>query len=150
MAGVVSRNSNRSATDNTHTLPYITDSAGPAPKPASQPASQPNNQTMSAGGPSFTERASLGASNMVDSARRLLGVEPQPRTWMDELEDTCCGWCPALTWQQRLFGCLMCFIIGACGEKGEGAGVGLWLVGWLVGWLGRSMVAWGGRILISC
>ena len=52
---------------------------------------------------------------MVDSARRLLGVEPQPRTWMDSLEDQCCWFCPALTWQQRLFGCLMCFVVGVCG-----------------------------------
>lgn len=65
-------------------------------------------------GGSFSERASTGASNMLDSAKRLLGVEPQPRTWVDELESKCCGWCPSFTWQQRLFGCLLCFLIGAC------------------------------------
>lgn len=50
---------------------------------------------------------------MLDSAKRLLGVEAQPRTWLDELEDRCCGCCPSFTWQQRLFGCLLCFVIGA-------------------------------------
>lgn len=62
---------------------------------------------------SFSERASAGASNMLDSAKRLLGVETQPRTWLDELEERCCGCCPSFTWQQRLFGCLLCFVIGA-------------------------------------
>jgi hypothetical protein len=65
------------------------------------------------GSSSFSDRAAAGASNMVDSAKRLLGVEPQPRTWLDELEARCCGCCPALNWQQRLFGCLLCFLIGA-------------------------------------
>lgn len=70
---------------------------------------------MNGGGASgsFSERASAGASSMMDSAKRLLGVEPQPRTWIDELEERCCGCCPALNWQQRLFGCLLCFVIGA-------------------------------------
>jgi len=63
--------------------------------------------------------ASSSSSSFMDSARRLLGVEARPKTWCEQLEEDMCWWCPALTWQHRIFGCLCCFLLGLILELGS-------------------------------
>jgi len=49
------------------------------------------SMNASSGSASFSDRASAGASSMMDSAKRLLGVEPQPRTWLVRGESKATG-----------------------------------------------------------
>lgn len=57
--------------------------------------------------------------SFMDSARRLLGVEARPKTWCEQMEEDMCWWCPSLTWQHRIFGCLCCFVLGLILEVGS-------------------------------
>ena len=62
-----------------------------------------------------------GGNDFIEQTKRLIGVETKPKTWYEELEDEVCkcSCCPELTWTQRLYGCLFCFLIGMCLEVGS-------------------------------
>lgn len=40
-------------------------------------------------------------------------MEERPKSTCERMEEAMCHHCPAMTWEQRLVGCLGCFIIGA-------------------------------------
>ena len=144
LAAVVSRNSNRSATDNTHTLPYITDSEGPAPKPGGpQPKAKPSPDPRQAIQRKSHEHgwAELYGARVVGRLQHG-GQRPQ----------TAGGGAAAPHVDGRARGHLLRVVPRAdlaaaalrlphvlrhrCvwGKRGRG-GVGLWACGWLVGWL---------------
>jgi len=52
--------------------------------------------------------------DFIKSASKLLGYEQEERRkeWYEELEEEVCAICPALTYQQRLIGCIIMMIIG--------------------------------------
>ncbi|TFJ85840.1 hypothetical protein NSK_002660 [Nannochloropsis salina CCMP1776] len=77
----------------------------------------PGASSSSSSGPAAF--ATSSSSNFMDSARRLLGVEARPKTFCERLEEDMCWWCPTFTWQQRLFGCLCCFLVGMILEFGS-------------------------------
>ena len=37
---------------------------------------------------------------------------PRPKEWYEELEENVCAYCPQMTWQQRLSGCLAFMVLG--------------------------------------
>ena len=46
-----------------------------------------------------------------NSAKKLLEPD-RPKEWHEEVGEEICAICPSLSYQQRLYGCLTCFIIG--------------------------------------
>ena len=63
------------------------------------------------------------SADLLDSAKRLLaplgGEPPREKTFAEKLEDQLCGWVPALTWEQRVGGCLCCVLVGLVLEIGS-------------------------------
>ena len=43
---------------------------------------------------------------------RLLVQPERKREWYEELEDEVCSICPAMTYQQRIIGCVCCMLLG--------------------------------------
>ena len=60
-------------------------------------------------------------NDFLEQTKRLIGVETAPKTWYEEMEEELCqcSCCPDLSWQQRLYGCFFCFLIGFCLEVGS-------------------------------
>lgn len=51
--------------------------------------------------------------DFIRSASKLLGYEEEEKKeWYEELEQEVCAMCPALTYQQRIIGCLVMMLIG--------------------------------------
>jgi hypothetical protein len=57
--------------------------------------------------------------SLLDQAKSLFQPEPVKREWYEELEENVCSMFPSMTWQQRIYGCAICMVIGFCLSMGS-------------------------------
>eukprot|EP00981_Chlorochromonas_danica_P005226 scaffold1046_cov162-Ochromonas_danica.AAC.56 len=53
-----------------------------------------------------------GLDGLYKQAYSLVSTEPVQKEWYEEWEEEVCSFCPKLTLQQRLAGCLICITLG--------------------------------------
>ena len=56
--------------------------------------------------------------SLLQSAKNYFAPEKE-KEWYEEIEENVCSLCPALSWQQRIYGCVICVIIGFCLSMGS-------------------------------
>ena len=56
--------------------------------------------------------------SLLQSAKNYFAPEKE-KEWYEEIEENVCSLCPALSWQQRIYGCAICVIIGFCLSMGS-------------------------------
>lgn len=50
--------------------------------------------------------------DLINRAKRLIEPERKQREWYEEIEESVCQMCPALTYEQRVMGCFICIVTG--------------------------------------
>ena len=60
----------------------------------------------------YLQQASSSLKNVTDQSAAILGLAEKTR--MEELEEACCGCCPAMTYSQRFTGYCVCLALAFC------------------------------------